>query len=236
MPRPVKRRSYDSPRRRAQAAATRAAILEAAHELFVEGGYAGTTIEMVAERAGVSAETIYAAFTNKRTILARVVDVAIAGDAPPVPVLERPWVRHLAAEPDPRRRIALLARNGRLLLERWTPVYDVVTAAADADPEIAELWEDLKAQRLEGQRALLRVVAERAPLRPGLSPREAADVLFAVGSPETYRLLVGDRGWSADRFERWYAGALERLVFDATAAKSQPVQRTAAARRPPAQS
>jgi len=210
----VKRRSYDSPRRRAQAAATRDAIVLAAHELFVERGYASTTIDALAERAGVSTETVYAAFGNKRTILARVVDVAIAGDDAPVPVLRRQWVRDLRNEPDPQRRVWLLAHQGRLMLERWTPVYDVLRVTADGDPEVAVLWEDVKAQRLEGQRTLLRIVAAGAPLRRGLSAREATDVLFAVGSPETYRLLVVDRGWSPERFERWYGDALGKLLFD----------------------
>jgi AcrR family transcriptional regulator len=215
MPRSVKpRRAYDSPRRRQQAQATRRAVLEAARELFTEHGYVATTIGAVAARAGVSPETVYAAFGNKRSLLSGLLDVAIAGDDAPVPILERPWVQELRAEGDPGRRLRLLARNGRLILERTAPVYEVLRGAAAADPEIASLWEQAKAQRLAGQRELLRVLTERAPLRRGLPVAAATDILFAVGSPETYRLLVVDRGWSADRFERWYADALARLLLE----------------------
>jgi AcrR family transcriptional regulator len=207
------RRAYDSSRRRQQAQATRRAVLEAARELFVDGGYVATTIDAIAARAGVSPETVYATFRNKRTLLSALLDVTMAGDDAPVPILERPWVQQLGEEADPQRRLGILARNGRLILERTAPVYEVLRGAATADPEIASLWERNKAQRLAGQRALLRILTRRAPLRRGLAAATATDVLFAIGSPETYRLLVIDRGWSADRFERWYADTLARLLL-----------------------
>jgi len=214
MPGPVKpRRPYESPRRREQALGTRRAVLDAARDLFVDRGYVATTIDAIAARARVSPETVYATFTNKRSLLSRLIDVSLAGDDAPVPILERPWVRDLRDEPDPRRRVRILARNGRRMLERSLPIYEVLRGAASADPEIASLWERAKAQRLAGQRELLRIVAERAPLREGLTASAATDILYAVGSPETYRLLVVDRGWSAARFERWYAEALARLLL-----------------------
>lgn len=210
---PVKRRPYDSPRRREQARETRRTILEAARALFVERGYGPTTIGAVAERARVAPETVYAAFGNKRSLLTEVVDVAIAGDDAPVPVLERPWVRQLREEPDPRGRVRILAGNARAMLERSTPILEVLRGAAASDPELAELWRRYKAQRAEGQRVLLGMVTERSGLRDGLTPEAALDVLFALGSPETYGLLVADRGWSPARFERWYEDALARLLL-----------------------
>jgi len=213
MSKAVKRRSYDSPRRRAQARATRLAILDAARVLFAEQGYAATTIDAIAARAAVSPETVYAVFKNKRSILVRLIDVSIAGDDAEVPVLGRSWVQDMREEPDPRRRLQILAKNGRLILERWTPMYEVLRGAAAADREIASLWELNKRQRLGGQRVLLRLLTERTRLREGLRPSAAADVLFAIGSPETYQLLVNDRGWSPDRFERWYLDTLTRLLF-----------------------
>ncbi len=208
----VKRR-YESPRRREQARATRRAILDAASEQFLEGGYAGTTIESIAARAGVAPETVYATFRNKRSLLAELVDVSIAGDDDPVPILDRPWVRRMRAEPDPARRVRMLASNGTAILARWTPIYEVLRAAAAADQELAALWRGYQAQRREGQRTLLGIVIAVAPLRRGVARTAAEDVLFAVGSPEMYRLLVLERGWSAARFERWYAEAIARLLL-----------------------
>ena len=214
MTRAVKRRrSYDSPRRREQARATRRAILGTARELFVERGYVATTIEAIAARASVSPETVYAAFGNKRAVLSELIDVSIVGDDAPVPVLDRSWVLAMRDEPEPRRRVAILARNGRLILERLAPIYEVLRSAADADPPIAALWKRYKVQRHAGQHELVRIVAVGGALRPGLTLKSADDILFAVGSPETYGLLVHDCGWSPRRFERWYADTLARLLL-----------------------
>ena len=212
------RRPYDSPRRREQAARTRAEIVDAALALFVERGYVATTIVAIAERARVSPESVYAVFKTKRALLSSSLDVSIVGDADPVPLLERGWVQDLRQEADPRRRMRILARNGRGILERVSPIYEVLREASSADPEVASLTRRYEQQRFEGQRALLRIVAPRGTLRPGLSVAAAADTLYAVGSPESYRLLVRDRGWSPARFERWYADTLIRLLLPETAA------------------
>lgn len=212
MPTVVKRR-YESPRRREQARATRRAVLDAALELFVELGYAATTVAAIAARAGVSAETVYAAFKNKRSVLSELLDVSIVGDDAPVPLLERAWVQRMRDEPDPKRRLEILAKNGCLILARIAPVYGVVRSAAAVDPEIATLWERYKAQRFEGQRILLGILLPGARLRPGLTRSAAADILFTIGSPETYTSLVRDRSWSMAQFERWYKDSLARLLL-----------------------
>ena len=215
MKEPVKpRRPYDSPRRREHARDTRRAILDAARTSFIEAGYVATTIEAIAARAGVSPESIYAIFRNKRTLLSALVDVSIAGDDAATPVLQRDWVEAMRADPDPRARLGILVRNGRLILERRSAIDEVVRGAAAADPEIATLWAVGKEQRHAGQLELLRIVVGGTHLRAGLTLAAAADILFAIGSPETYRLLVVDRGWSGSRFERWYEEALARLLFD----------------------
>jgi hypothetical protein len=116
-------------------------------------------------------------------------------------------------ERDPKHRLEILARNGCLILTRIATVYDVLRSAAAVDPEIATLWEAYKAQRFEGQRILLAILLRGAKLRQGLTKRAAADVLFTIGSPETYSLLVRDRGWSPAQFERWYRDSLARLLL-----------------------
>ncbi|MGH2596248.1 MAG: TetR/AcrR family transcriptional regulator [Actinomycetota bacterium] len=214
MPRSVKsRRTYDSPRRREQARATRGAVLDAARRLFVERGFVATTIQSIADHAGVSPETVYATFGSKRSLLSSVLDVSIAGDDAMAPLLERPWVREMRDEPDPRRRVQILAKNGTLILQRVTPIYEVLRGAASADPEIASLWEQYKSQRFAGQRELVRIVGTGGSLRAGLSVDVATNTVFAIGSPETYRLLTVDRGWSPTRFERWYADTIAQLLL-----------------------
>lgn len=208
-----KRRAYDSPHRRQQAQATRRAVLDAAALLFSERGYAATTIDAIAGLANVSSETVYATFGSKRALLAELVDVSIAGGSDAAPVLEQAWVQEMRSEPDPARRLRILARLGRQILERRAAIDDVVRGAATADTEIASLWESGKADRFAGQREVLRIVVGTSALRPGLDLAAAADILYAIGSPETYRHLIVDRRWSGDRFEAWYGETLIRLLL-----------------------
>ena len=206
------RRRYDSPRRREQAGATRRAVLEAAHALFVDRGYVATTIGAIASKANVAPETVYAVFGSKRAILSELVNDAITGnDAPPV--LQQDWVRGLRDEPDPRRRVRALATNGRLILERRAALDELIHGAAAADPEMAALRQVGKSQRAAGQREILHRAFDPTDLRADVDLDTAADILYAIGSPETYRLLVVDRGWTGVRFERWYGDALERLLL-----------------------
>jgi AcrR family transcriptional regulator len=215
MPRPVNpERAPDFSRRRERAKATRSRVLEAARQLFTEGGYVATTIASIAERADVSAETIYATFGNKRTLLSQLVDISIAGGADARPVLEQEWVGRMREEPDPHRRIRMLATSGRAILERRAAVDDIVRAAASAEPEMASLRDLGKEQRFAGQRELLRIVVGGTGLRDGLAFDEAADILYALGSPDTWQLLVVDRGWSGARFESWYGETLARLLLE----------------------
>jgi TetR/AcrR family transcriptional regulator, regulator of autoinduction and epiphytic fitness len=212
---PVKAGGADFRRRRERARATRQRVLDAALALFVEHGYVTTTIDSIATRADVSAETVYATFRTKRALLSELVDVSIAGGVDGSPVIEAAWVERMRGEPDARRRAAILARNGRLILERRASVDAVVRGAASADPTIAALREAGKAQRFAGQRALLRIVIGERRLRDGLTLDTAADILYAAGSPESYDLLVRDRGWTGARFEAWYRETIERLLSPA---------------------
>jgi len=202
------------PRRHLRAQATRARILESARVLFIERGYVATTMEAIASDADVAPETIYAVFGTKRAVLAGVVDIAISGDVEAAPVMAQAWVQALRDEPDAHRRVRILARNGRTILERRHAIDEVVRSASASDPGIAALYEIGKTQRYAGQRELLRIVVGEARLRPGVDLETAADALYALGSPETFRSLVVDRGWDGDRFEQWYGEALDRLLFE----------------------
>lgn len=172
-----------------------------------------TTIDAIAERARVSPETFYATFGSKRALLTELVDVSIAGGDDQPPVFDQAWVEELRAEPDPYRRVAILARNGRAILERRAGVDEVVSGAAAADAAIAALAKRSRNERYAGQRRLLEIVVGPTGLRDGIDFETAADVLYAIGSPETYRLLVIDRGWTGSRFERWYGETLALLLL-----------------------
>jgi hypothetical protein len=142
------------------------------------------------------------------------VDLSISGGEGAPPILDQPWVQEMREELDPRRRLRILAENGRSILERRSAFDEVVRGAAAAEPEMATLWERGKAQRFAGQRALLQIALGTTGFRDGLDLETAAETVFSIGSPEVYRLLTLDRGWSGSRFEDWYADTLERLLLD----------------------
>src|SRR3954447_2954219 len=115
MAEPVKPRRYDSPRRRAQAEATRREILDAAERLFVRDGYAATTMAAIARGAGVPLKTVYVAFETKSGVLRALWNLRLRGDQADVPIQDRAWYREVLAEPDPERELRLGAHEARVV-------------------------------------------------------------------------------------------------------------------------
>lgn len=200
------RRRYDASGRRRQAAANRRAVLDAAEGLFLTKGYAATAIAAIAQDAGVAPQTVYAAFGNKRGLLRALLDVRVAGDEDPRPLLQRDWYERMLAEPDPRAMLRAHARSVRLILDRSIQLTLVLRQAAGADPELADDYRVLaRERRLGTQRAVTDELANRGALRPGLTADTAADILWTLSSPETYESLVIDRDWTPEAFEEWLA-------------------------------
>lgn len=200
------RRRYDSPHRREQAAATRRQILEAAQRLFERDGYASTSIAAVAREAGVASKTVYLAFESKRGLLLALWHLLLRGDEEPVPVGERDWFRAVVEEPDPERRLRLNAHNSRIVKERAGSLLAVIRDAASVDAEIDALWQRIEREFRANQRSVVELLHEQGALRAELDVERAADVLWALNHPSLWWLLVGERGWSGDEYERWLAG------------------------------
>lgn len=170
--------------------------------MFVEHGYLATTIEAIAASAGVAEQTVYYVFGTKRNVLAAVLDVRIAGDVEPVPVLERAWFESFTAAPDAVTAVDLLVRGGVGIVARTASIYEVVRRAA-ADPEVGELLTANRRARRVDQRRLVEMLADAGHLRPGLDVATASDVFYAVMNEEVFELLVTDCGWDVERFRRW---------------------------------
>lgn len=201
-------RAYSSPLREQAARRTRELILAAARELFVGQGYARTTIDQIADRAGVSRPTVFANAGSKRALLKELRDLALAGDEEPVAVSQRPWFREALDEPDPVRSIGLHARNLTRIYGRYAELDQVVSSAAGSDPELREFWQTAEQQRRTGARTFIDALMTKAPLKQGLDRDTATDVLWAVGASDPYRRLVAESGWTAGRYERWLAETL----------------------------
>ena len=207
----VKRR-YDNSRRQAQARATRLRVIEAAQHLFTEHGYPATTIETIAEEADTALPTVYRLFGSKRALLASVVDTAFGGDDQPIAFGDRPAVRAAAAETDPVKMVNAFARVVAELMERSSAILHVLATAAQVDPEAAGLLAEIRRQRHTGQGRIVTALAAAGALDPGLDKAEAADLVYALLSPDVHRILTVERGWPADRYERWIARSLAALL------------------------
>ena len=175
-------------------------------------GYAATTIQAVAEGAGIAVQTVYAVFGNKRELLRQLIETSVTGDDEPQPITERAEAQAVAAEPDPRRRAELDAALSRSITERVAPIVRVVGEAAASDPELAAVMEAVKAARREEMIASAKIIAGPDGLR--VDGEEAAATLYVLYSPMVADMLMGDYGWSPERYEAWLA----RMILDAVIA------------------
>jgi AcrR family transcriptional regulator len=208
MTEPVKsKRRYDSTRRREQAAATSRDILEAAQRLFEQRGYAATTMAAIAAEADVALKTVYVAFETKSGLLRSLWHLRLRGDEDDVPVAERQWFRDVVEEADPERQLRLTARNSRAVKLRAAALMRVIREAAPADTDIAALWQRIQDDFYANQRSIVDALQEKHALAPGLDATRAADILWTLNHPDLWHLLVGERGWSADEYERWFGDA-----------------------------
>jgi AcrR family transcriptional regulator len=201
-------RSYEGAARQARTRRTRAAVAEAARSLFAERGYAATTIEAISDRSDTPQATVYRLFSSKLGILKALLDVSVGGDDEAVAMPDRPQVRALLSDEDPKNQLAGFAALVREVMARVGPVHRILTDAARSDQDAALLLAEIARQRHEGQRRIARSLARSGALRPGLRERDAADIIHALASPEVYGLLVFDRGWTGERHEKWLKSIL----------------------------
>jgi AcrR family transcriptional regulator len=187
----------------------RAAVIDAARNLFLERGYGATTVDAISDHAEVPPATVYRLFSSKHGILKSLLDVSIVGDHEDVPMADRPEVLSLVDNPNPREQLAGFVGITVRVNERIAPLYRILTSAAGTDPDAAGLLDELTRQRQRGQRTIARSLARAGALRPELRERDAADLIHALMSPELYQLLVVDRAWNADRYQRWLARTLD---------------------------
>jgi AcrR family transcriptional regulator len=192
---------------------TRQRIVRAAYDLFVAQGYGATTLQSIAERAGVAVQTIYFAFGNKPSLLKEVVDVTIAGDDEPIPTMQRPWFLDALAAGTADAQLRAHVRGTCQVLGRVASIVDVLRAAGEQDANLAGMWQQDADPRLEVQTTAARSLVAKPGARAGLSVEEAADVLFGVLSPELYLLFVRDRGWAPERWEQWAYDTLKAQML-----------------------
>ena len=207
------RRKYDSTLRRQQAGETRMRILDSAQELFEQHGYATTTIEAVAGKAGVATDTVYANFRSKTGLLRSLIGVRVAGDESPVRFMDRVGPQSVRTQRTQRAQLQAFARDIASTLERARPVDEIIRGAGAVDPEVAAMRVQMQQVRHARLRELVGWLAEKGPFRGGMDREQAADIVWTLASPEVNGLLRRDRGWSQDRYVAWLADALTRTLL-----------------------
>jgi AcrR family transcriptional regulator len=212
----VNSRPYNSPRRRAQAEATRHAILDAAQRLFERNGYGATSMPAIAEEAGVALKTIYVYFDTKAGLVRALWDARLSGDEAAVSVFEREWYRAVVDEPAPERKLRLVARQARDVKGRSGALLEMIRIAAATDPEIAALWEGIEAKLVDVQRSIVEQLHASGALTRSLGPREATDILWTLNHPAVWQLLVRGRGWTGEQYEKWLGDTLCSQLLDAS--------------------
>ena len=203
-------RAYRSPLREEAARRTRAAVVGAAAEVFVEEGYAGATIEQVAARAGVSRPTVFAV-GNKAQLFALARLQAVTGGHL---TTNDAGFQEILAIADAHRLLEEFAAFTAAISQRLGPLQLVLEQAAGTDPELAQLLESSQQELLQCARGVVAAVAATGSLRPGISRGASVDVLWLQIQPTNYRRLVGERGWSHRAFERWHAAAMIAALLE----------------------
>jgi AcrR family transcriptional regulator len=208
------KREYDSTRRQAQADETRRRILEAARRQFMERGYAGATAEAIASEAGVSAQTIYAIFKNKKKLFVSLMNVSpTTGVEDHTPMAARPNVQAMAQERDRHRQLQMFAQVVANNLDQVSVVYEIMIDAAKIEPDFDRILQKLNRQRLENMTLAVQQFAANGPFREDMDEIHARDTVWTLTSSEVFLLLTRERGWSKEQYADWLADLLIKALL-----------------------
>jgi TetR/AcrR family transcriptional regulator, regulator of autoinduction and epiphytic fitness len=207
-------RRYDSPLRRQRALETERRILTAAQAAFAETGYVGTSLEAIANAAGVNPRTVYKVFGTKVRLLSRLVDVSMVGDQDAVPVVGRPWALDAFEAPTGVERIGAFATAIRRVMESAGAVFRTAAQAAVADPEAAALWRLGQDRRQQDAAAFVAALHDASQLRSDRTPEDATASVWLLTSPETYLQLTDGLAWTPRRYERWLRQSMLDLLLE----------------------
>ena len=159
----------------------------------------------IAADAGVAPKTVYGAFETKGGVLRALWNLLLRGDEDDVPVMDRAWYREVLDEPDPARQLRAQRSQRARREDAHRAVLDVIRHAAPLDPEIAALWEPHPVRLLRQPARDRRIAARQGRAAPGLDVTRATDILWTLNHPDVWQLLVAQRGWTPEQWERWFA-------------------------------
>jgi AcrR family transcriptional regulator len=189
-------------------------IINSARAIFLEKGYAAATMPAIAMAAGTALDTVYATMGKKPALFRLLIEMAISGSDRAVPAEERDYVREIRAETDAAQKLRLYAAALGRIQPRLAPLIRVLQGAASLDSELEGVWQGISQRRADNMRLLAKDLAATGRLRQGLSESKAADIIWSMNSPEFYLLLVEQRGWSLEEYERWLGDAWIQLLLE----------------------
>jgi AcrR family transcriptional regulator len=203
---------------------TKRRIVAAAQGLIADQGYAGTTLQDIANTAGVAVQTVYFHYGTKSRLLKEVVDVASAGDDQPVPLLDREWFTRLGGMDDAHAVITGWVHASGLILARVAPILSVIRDAAPTDADMAEQWAVNSRQRRLAHSEFVATLTRLRVLRRGLTKPRATDITVALLAPELFLVLTRECGWPLKQWERW---TVDHLTHDLLAQHTSAPSRSA---------
>ncbi len=211
----LKTRPYKSLARARQAADTRRRIVEAARRLLQSEGYAGMTIEAIAQRAEVSAPSVYAIFKSKTGILIALLDQLTFGAD------YEEAVQEAVNAHDPAIRLRRAASVARQVRGAQSAAFDLIRGAGVVAPELAKLAQQRERLRYEREEGVIRFLRESGALRPGLSHKKARDIFWMLTGGDVYRMLVKEREWSPEQYQDWLGETLVDALLGPGAARKR---------------
>ena len=205
------KRKYSSAVREEQAARTRTRILDAAAELFLERGYARTTMKDIAVQADVARDTVHALFGSKARVLTALIDHRLVPDGSVTNVTQLPEALAIKDEVDQRKEIELFAKFIAGISTELRPVFEILRTASAVEPEMAKVFEEMDQFRMNNMQTYASWIAARGPLR--VSTRQAGEIIWALASLDVARMLCDELGWTESQHARWLSDTLIRTLL-----------------------
>ena len=205
------KRKYSSAVREEQAARTRTRILDAAAELFLERGYARTTMKDIAVQADVARDTVHAIFGSKARVLTALIDHRLVPDGSVTNVTQLPEALAIKDEVDQRKQIELFAKFIAGISTELRPVFEILRTASAVEPEMAKVFEEMDQFRMNNMQTYASWIAARGPLR--VSTRQAGEIIWALASLDVARMLCDELGWTESQHARWLSDTLIRTLL-----------------------
>ena len=210
---PVKTRTYTSSLRAQQAERTRGAILDAARSLFVSQGFRRTTVQQIADRAGVNIDTIYTAVGRKPALMRDLVETSLSGQNEAVPAQQRPYVQQIREASTAGEKIDIYAEAIAEIQQRMAPIFLALRDAALSDESCRALWKEISERRARNMLEFAADLRVTGQLRADLDDQRVADVIWSMNAAEYWVLLVEERGWTPAEFRSWIADSWRRLLL-----------------------